>query len=66
MGVFHYAAVLALEIFDVPRPAALSYALVYHASQILAITASGWVFLLREHLSLGEATHVPPASDGPS
>ena len=40
VGVFHYAAVLALEIFDVPRPAALSYALVYHASQILAITAS--------------------------
>lgn len=64
VGVFHYAAVLALEIFDVPRPAALSYALVYHASQILAITASGWVFLLREHLSLGEATHVRPAPEG--
>jgi uncharacterized protein (TIRG00374 family) len=66
VGVFHYAAVLALEIFDVPRPAALSYALVFHASHILAITAAGWVFLLREHLSLGEATHVPPAPDGPS
>jgi uncharacterized protein (TIRG00374 family) len=64
VGVFHYAAVLALEIFDVPRPAALSYALVYHASQILAITASGWVFLLREHLSLGEATHVRPTPEG--
>jgi hypothetical protein len=48
----------------VPRPAALSYALVYHASQILAITASGWVFLLREHLSLGEATHVQPDAGG--
>jgi glycosyltransferase 2 family protein len=65
VGVFHYAAVLALEIFDVPRPAALSYALVYHASQILAITAAGWVFLLREHLSLGEATHVRPAPESP-
>lgn len=67
VGVFHYAAVLALEIFDVPRPAALSYALVYHASQVLAITATGWVFLLREHLSLGEATHARPAApDYPS
>ena len=65
VGVFHYAAVLALEIFDVPRPAALSYALVYHASQILAITAAGWVFLLREHLSLGEATHARPAPESP-
>jgi hypothetical protein len=65
VGVFHYAAVLALGIFDVPRPAALSYALVYHASQILAITAAGWVFLLREHLSLGEATHARPAPESP-
>jgi glycosyltransferase 2 family protein len=65
VGVFHYAAVLALEIFDVPRPAALSYALVYHASQILAITAAGWVFLLREHLSLGEATHARLAPESP-
>jgi uncharacterized protein (TIRG00374 family) len=63
VGVFHYAVVLALEIFDVPRPAAVGYALVFHASQILTITATGWVFLLREHLSLGEATHVRPAEE---
>jgi uncharacterized protein (TIRG00374 family) len=64
VGVFHYAAVLALEIFDVERPTAVSYALVYHASQILAITAAGWVFLLREHLSLGEATRARPVPEG--
>jgi hypothetical protein len=56
VGVFHYAVVLALDVFGVPRPAALGYAVVFHASQMLAITASGWVCLLHEHLSLGEAT----------
>lgn len=66
VGVFHYAAVLALEIFDVPRSAALSYALVYHATQILATSVGGWVFLLREHLSLGEATRARPAPDSMS
>jgi uncharacterized protein (TIRG00374 family) len=60
VGVFHYAAVLALEIFDVPRPAALSYAIVLHASQLLAVTLVGWLFLLREHVRLGEATRVRP------
>ncbi|HEY7648781.1 MAG TPA: lysylphosphatidylglycerol synthase transmembrane domain-containing protein [Methylomirabilota bacterium] len=65
VGVFHYAAVLALQIFDVPRPAALGYALVFHASTVLTITVVGWVFLLREHLSLGEATHVRPEPDRP-
>jgi uncharacterized protein (TIRG00374 family) len=65
VGVFHYAIVLALEIFDVPRPAALGYALVFHAIQILTITGVGWVFLLREHLSLGEATQARSALDSP-
>jgi uncharacterized protein (TIRG00374 family) len=60
VGVFHYAAVLAVEIFDVPRPAALSYAIVLHASQLLAVTLVGWLFLLREHVRLGEATRVRP------
>lgn len=63
VGVFHYAVVLALEIFDVSRPAALGYALVFHASQILTITASGWLFLLREHLSLFEATQARPVPE---
>lgn len=65
VGVFHYAVVLALQIFDVPRSAALSYALVFHASQVISITATGWVYLLREDLSLGEATHArPPEGSG--
>jgi uncharacterized protein (TIRG00374 family) len=56
VGVFHYAAVLALEIFDVPRSASVGYALLFHASQIIPVTLVGWLFLLREHMSLGEAT----------
>ncbi|HSF07388.1 MAG TPA: lysylphosphatidylglycerol synthase transmembrane domain-containing protein [Methylomirabilota bacterium] len=62
VGVFHYAAVLALAVFDVARPAALGYAIVFHASQVIPITAIGWLFLLREQLSLAEARR-PPAPD---
>ncbi|OLC33305.1 MAG: hypothetical protein AUH81_14520 [Candidatus Rokubacteria bacterium 13_1_40CM_4_69_5] len=61
VGVFHYAVVLALGIFDVPRPASLGYAIVLHASQIVPVTLVGWIFMLREHLSLGEATRARPA-----
>jgi uncharacterized protein (TIRG00374 family) len=56
VGVFHYAAVLALDIFGVSRPASLGYAIVFHASQVVPTTLVGWVFMLREHLSLREAT----------
>lgn len=61
VGVFHYAVVLALGIFDVPRPASLSYAIVLHASQIVPVTLVGWIFMLREHVTLGEASRARPA-----
>ena len=63
VGVFHAAAVLAVGLFGVTQSAAVGYALVFHASQIVPVTLVGWLFLLREHVSLGEATHaeVPPA-----
>jgi uncharacterized protein (TIRG00374 family) len=66
VGVFHYAAVLAVTMFGVPRPAAVGYAILFHASQIVPITLAGWVFLLREHMSLGEARRARPveATDG--
>jgi uncharacterized protein (TIRG00374 family) len=56
VGVFHYAAVLALGVFGAPHTKAVGYALLFHASQIVPITVVGWVYLLREHVSLGEAT----------
>jgi uncharacterized protein (TIRG00374 family) len=59
VGVFHYAAVLAVEIFGVPRSAAVSYALLFHATQYVPVTLVGWVFFVREHVSLAEATRRP-------
>jgi len=61
VGVFHAAATLALTMFGVPTTAAFGYALLFHATQIVPVTIVGWVFLLREHVSLSEATHAHPA-----
>ena len=62
IGVFHAAATIALTIFGVPATVAFGYALLFHATQILPITLVGWIFLLREHVSLTEATHARPVS----
>jgi glycosyltransferase 2 family protein len=59
LGVWHFAAKLALEIFGVAPSAAVAYALIYHASAALPITLLGWLYLLREHVSLGEARRTP-------
>jgi len=61
VGVWHAATVLALSIFGVAQATALGYALLYHASQFVPITLLGWLFLLREHVSLGEANAARPA-----
>jgi uncharacterized membrane protein YbhN (UPF0104 family) len=59
LGVWHFAARLALEIFDVAPSTAVAYALIYHASAAVPITLVGWLYLLREHMSLGEARRAP-------
>jgi uncharacterized protein (TIRG00374 family) len=64
-GVFHFAAVMAVQIFGVPDTAALGYAIVFHASQFVPVTLVGWVYLLREHMTLGEATHVTVKETAP-
>jgi glycosyltransferase 2 family protein len=63
VGVYHAAAVLAVDLFGVPRSAAVGYALLFHASQILPVTLVGWLYLLREQMSLGEATRARPGAD---
>jgi uncharacterized protein (TIRG00374 family) len=63
VGVFHYAAVLAVEMFGVPRAAGLGFALLFHACQIVPVTLTGWLFLLREHVSLTEAARAPAAAE---
>ena len=55
VGVFHAAAVLAVGLFGVGASAGVGYAILFHASQILPVTLLGWLYLLREHVSLGEA-----------
>ena len=63
VGVFHAAAVLALGLFGVSRSTGVGYALLFHASQVLPVTLLGWFYLLREHMSLGEATHARPGNE---
>jgi len=63
VGVFHFAAVQAVGLFGVSQSAAVGYALLLHASQILPVTLLGWFYLLREHVSLGEATHARPGAE---
>jgi uncharacterized protein (TIRG00374 family) len=60
IGVFHAAVVLAVGLFGVPQSAAVGYALLFHASQILPVTLLGWFYLMREHVSLGQAAHARP------
>ena len=56
IGVFHVAAAKAVEIFGLSSSAAVAFAIVFHASQFVPVTLLGWLYLLREGLSLGEAT----------
>ena len=58
VGVFHAAAVLATRIFGVPETDGFGYGIVFHAGQFIPVTLLGWLYLLREHMTLGEATHV--------
>jgi uncharacterized protein (TIRG00374 family) len=59
VGVWHFAAKLALDVFGVAPSAAVAYALIYHASAAVPITLLGWLYLLREHVSLGDVRRAP-------
>ena len=63
IGVFHWAAILALGIFDVPHDDAVGYAILLHAAGTIPITIVGWIVLLREHMSLGTAVHARPSAE---
>jgi uncharacterized protein (TIRG00374 family) len=60
LGVFHAAAALAVGLFDVSPAAGLGYAIVFHASQFVPVTVVGWLYLLREHVSLSDAARSRP------
>jgi hypothetical protein len=52
VGTFHYAAVVCLLLYGVPRSEALSYAIVLHAVNILPVFFLGIVLMWEEGLSL--------------
>jgi hypothetical protein len=55
VGIVQAATVLALALFAVPRPEALSFSLLLHASQFVPVTVAGLCVLLAEQISLGDA-----------
>jgi hypothetical protein len=55
VGVWHWAAALALGVFGAPSSVAVAYALLFHAASLVPVTIVGWLYLIREHVSLGEA-----------
>ena len=55
VGVFHFAAVKAVALFGVAETVGLGFAIVFHVSQVVPVTLTGWLYLMREQLSLSEA-----------
>ena len=52
VGVFHYAVVLALSFFSVPKEDALSFSIVAHLAQYIPVTLVGLFLLLRSGVTL--------------
>ncbi len=65
IGVYHYAAALAVSLFGVSKTPATAFALLSHAAAIVPVTLVGWIYLLREHMTLGEARHAVPIETPP-
>ncbi len=57
LGVYHYGVVLSLGLYGISGESALSCALVLHAAQYIVVTAMGFYFLKKEHLSLKQLEH---------
>lgn len=52
IGTLQYAGVLALRQYGVDHSVALSFTLIYHASQWFPVTALGFYYFIRQHMSL--------------
>jgi len=63
IGTFHFFAKTALGLFGVSDAAGVGYALLFHASQILPVTLIGWLYLLRENMSLGDAARARASAE---
>lgn len=52
VGTFQASCVVALTLFSVSQADALSFSIVFHASQYIPITLAGLIYLWMDHLSL--------------
>jgi hypothetical protein len=52
VGTFHYACIMGLTYFAVPKAEAASYAVLTHFMQIVPIIVLGFIFLPFQKLSL--------------
>ena len=52
LGVYHYGVVVSLGLYGISDEEARACAIVLHAAQYLVVTAMGFYFLKKEHLSL--------------
>jgi uncharacterized protein (TIRG00374 family) len=66
IGVIQAATVLALALFSVPHTEALSFSILFHASQYIPVTVCGLVLLMWEQVSLSEARRATRASAAPA
>ncbi|MFC2075843.1 lysylphosphatidylglycerol synthase transmembrane domain-containing protein [candidate division KSB1 bacterium] len=58
IGTYQVSVIFALALFDVGREAALGYSLVIHAMQALPVTALGFIYAWKSHLSLKQLSRV--------
>jgi glycosyltransferase 2 family protein len=66
VGVFQFAAKLATDLFGVSAAAGLGYGIVFWVSQFVPVTIIGWIYLVREQMTLGEAARVTAAETPPA
>lgn len=62
VGTFHASCVIGLALFSISQTDALSFAIVYHASQFIPITLVGLIYLWMDHLSLDDIRQVDAIS----
>lgn len=64
VGVYHAGAVWTLGYYGIKYEQALSFAIVLHAAQYIPITAMGFYFLKKEHLSLKKLEQEASSNNG--
>jgi uncharacterized protein (TIRG00374 family) len=68
VGTLQFFAVQALDVFHVDRETALSFSIVYHATQWFPVTLVGLFYLIRENLTLRDVARTTDGDvgEGPS